>query len=118
MKCLQLFKNRTGAISGVRAGVLALMVASVGFSISSYFGGGETTSQSPQVRNLAAIMSQGGQLPVQYASIATSFTKGNLQFATAKEKAEMEGTALGQTGILRCGGTNFRRRRGRIGFPQ
>lgn len=89
MKFLQFLKSRTGAISGVRAGLMALTVAGVGLSVASYFQG-PTTPDSPEVRRLAEIMRQGRELPVQYASIASSFALGNLQFADAEQKAKAE----------------------------
>lgn len=90
MKLLQLFTSRRGAVSGMKLAGVALAAGMVGMNIYGYLSG-PTTVNSPEVRSLSQIMNARQPLPPEYAGIANSFSVGNLQFATAEEKAAREG---------------------------
>ena len=98
MKILELLKSRAGAISKAGAIGLGVTVGLVGLSVSNFF----STMPSPEskeVRNLAQIISSGGELPQEYSGIRVSL--GNAQLATAEERAAREGKIFdgGDTGV-------------------
>lgn len=109
MKILELLKSRAGAIS--KAGVIGLgvTVGLVGLNVANFFST-VPGPESQEVRDLAQIMSSGGELPKEYSGIRVSL--GNVQLATAEERAAREGNIFdggdaGVANLARLDGMNI-----------
>lgn len=91
MKILQFLKSRLGAVN-ISAGKTAGLTVVSGLVLMNIYGYMTDTpaAQQAKVRSLSSIMSSGGQLPSEYASM--NFSLGNTQFATAEEVAARQGT--------------------------
>ena len=86
MKILEILKNHTGAVSGMRVAVMGVMLTSLALTVSSYFQTPEVPDQH-EVRRIADIINQNGALPAEYAGIEQSFS-GKLALASAQDEQD------------------------------
>ena len=88
MNILHLLKSRAGEISKLGLLGMSITLGMGGLSIYNYATSSEA-AQEQKVRSLASIMSSGGEMPREYQSM--NFSMGKNQFASAEERAKMEG---------------------------
>ena len=89
MNILCLLKSKVGEIS--KAGLFGLASVGILGGINLYnYVTSSPAAQEQKIRNLASIMTSGGNLPREYSGINVS--RGNTEFATAEERAKREGS--------------------------